>query len=114
MVSRSLTCTRCNKSHPQGPIRRISHWITRDDLYLWRTTTAETSRFFQSETMGGWAPAPRLFSMLVLALIRSSRSASHAHEIVTSGDNRFVFVPDLGTDKLMVYRFNATTGGLTP
>ena len=45
---------------------------------------------------------------------KDRQSAPHAHEIATSADNRFVFVPDLGTDKLMVYRFDAATGGLTP
>jgi len=45
---------------------------------------------------------------------KDRQSAPHAHEIATSNDNRFVLVPDLGTDKLMVYRFNAATGGLAP
>jgi len=45
---------------------------------------------------------------------KDRQSAPHPHEIVSSSDNRFVLVPDLGTDRLMVYRFNAATGGLTP
>ena len=36
----------------------------------------------------------------------------HPHAIVASPDNRFVFVPDLGIDRIMAYRFDAQTGQL--
>ena len=38
----------------------------------------------------------------------------HAHFIQVTNDNRFVLAADLGLDKLLVYRFDATTGSLTP
>jgi len=38
----------------------------------------------------------------------------HPHEAVVSADNRFVFIPDLGLDKVFVYRLDAETGKLTP
>ena len=38
----------------------------------------------------------------------------HPHEVVRSPDNRFLFVPDLGLDKLFSYRLNTNTGKLTP
>ncbi len=38
----------------------------------------------------------------------------HAHSIDVSPDNRFVVVADLGIDKVLVYRFDASTGSLTP
>ena len=38
----------------------------------------------------------------------------HAHEIVATDDNRFVLVPDLGLDKILIYRFDAAKGRLTP
>jgi len=38
----------------------------------------------------------------------------HPHCILVSPDNRFVLVSDLGIDKEMVYRFDASTGSLTP
>ena len=38
----------------------------------------------------------------------------HVHCTVFSKDNRFLFVPDLGIDKVMIYAFNDTTGKLTP
>ena len=38
----------------------------------------------------------------------------HAHFITLSADNRFAIVCDLGLDEVLVYRFNATDGSLTP
>ncbi|MBX3253136.1 MAG: lactonase family protein [Chitinophagaceae bacterium] len=38
----------------------------------------------------------------------------HVHCTILSADNRWLFVPDLGIDKVMIYAFDAATGGLTP
>ena len=38
---------------------------------------------------------------------------AYAHAIVVDPTNRFVLVPDLGVDKLYVYRFDETSGKLT-
>jgi 6-phosphogluconolactonase len=38
----------------------------------------------------------------------------HAHWVGTSPDNRFVFVPDLGMDQVLVYRLDAERADLTP
>src|SRR3954469_353919 len=38
----------------------------------------------------------------------------HAHEAVLSSDDRFLFVPDLGTDQVKIFDFDAKTGALTP
>jgi 6-phosphogluconolactonase len=38
----------------------------------------------------------------------------HAHCVTVDRANRFVFVCDLGLDKVLAYRFNAQTGKLTP
>jgi 6-phosphogluconolactonase len=38
----------------------------------------------------------------------------HAHSINVSPDNRFAIVADLGLDKLLIYRFDAARGTLTP
>jgi 6-phosphogluconolactonase len=37
----------------------------------------------------------------------------HPHEVVLSADNRFLFVPDLGLDKVFVYALDTATGKLT-
>lgn len=39
---------------------------------------------------------------------------SHVHSATISDDNRFVYIADLGTDKLHCYNLNAQTGKLTP
>lgn len=38
----------------------------------------------------------------------------HAHAVVLSPDERFLFVPDLGLDKIMIYKLDAATATLTP
>jgi 6-phosphogluconolactonase len=45
---------------------------------------------------------------------RGRQEAPHAHGIYLDGANRFAFVPDLGLDRLVAYRFDATRGMLTP
>src|SRR6266404_1765981 len=42
------------------------------------------------------------------------QTGPHAHEIVVTNDNRFVLVPDLGLDEVLIYRFDAAKGLLTP
>lgn len=40
------------------------------------------------------------------------QTSPHAHAVVPSPDNRFVLVPDLGTDKVVVYAFDSAKGQL--
>jgi 6-phosphogluconolactonase len=44
----------------------------------------------------------------------SFQSQPHPHSIDVSPDNRYAIVSDLGVDKIFVYRFDATTGVLSP
>jgi 6-phosphogluconolactonase len=39
---------------------------------------------------------------------------AYAHAIVLDPTNRFVLVPDLGVDRLYIYRFDGNSGALTP
>jgi 6-phosphogluconolactonase len=39
---------------------------------------------------------------------------AYAHSILVDPSNRFALVADLGTDKVVVYRFNASDGSLSP
>jgi 6-phosphogluconolactonase len=45
---------------------------------------------------------------------KESQQGPHAHWIETSPDNRFAVVVDLGLDEVLVYRFDAAKGTLTP
>ena len=42
------------------------------------------------------------------------QKAPHAHSVILDPSNKYAFVSDLGIDKIMIYRFNAKTGILTP
>ncbi len=42
------------------------------------------------------------------------QKSPHVHCTYISPDNRWLFVPDLGIDKVMIYGFNATDGKITP
>lgn len=41
------------------------------------------------------------------------QSEAHAHSINLDAAGRFAYVPDLGMDKVMIYRFDSKTGALT-
>jgi 6-phosphogluconolactonase len=43
---------------------------------------------------------------------RARQAGPHPHMIVTSPDNRFALVPDLGLDEIIAYRFDASKGTL--
>jgi 6-phosphogluconolactonase len=45
---------------------------------------------------------------------KERQEGPHAHWIETTPDNRFAVAVDLGLDELLVYRFDARTGSLTP
>ncbi len=47
-------------------------------------------------------------------VVERRQDKPHAHWIGTSPDNRFVFVPDLGMDKVIIYRLDADGADLTP
>ncbi len=45
---------------------------------------------------------------------KSRQEKPHVHCTYISDDNKWLFVSDLGTDKIMVYAFDASNGSLTP
>lgn len=45
---------------------------------------------------------------------KDRQSGPHVHCTFLSTDNKFLFVPDLGIDKVMIYAFDEHTGKLTP
>lgn len=42
------------------------------------------------------------------------QAGPHAHQIVISPDNHFLYVPDLGLDKIRIYKLDASSGKVTP
>ncbi|MES3021519.1 MAG: lactonase family protein [Pseudomonadota bacterium] len=47
-------------------------------------------------------------------VVAGRQDRPHAHWVGFSPDNRFAFVPDLGLDKVMIYKVDLAGGGLTP
>ncbi len=45
---------------------------------------------------------------------KDRQEGPHAHEAVITADNRRVYVPDLGLDKIRIYQLETTPGKLTP
>jgi len=45
---------------------------------------------------------------------KERQDGPHAHWVQVSPDNRFLLVADLGLDEILVYRFNAANGAITP
>ncbi|HEV7620192.1 MAG TPA: lactonase family protein, partial [Flavisolibacter sp.] len=45
---------------------------------------------------------------------KNRQEGPHVHSTVFSPDNKYVFTPDLGIDKVMIYSFNSKTGQLKP
>ncbi len=46
--------------------------------------------------------------------IKGRQDNPHVHCVRLSPDNKWLYVPDLGTDKVMIYAFDEKTGKLTP
>jgi len=44
---------------------------------------------------------------------QARQKGPHAHAVVLSPDNRFLFVPDLGADRVRILRFDPSNGSLT-
>ena len=44
----------------------------------------------------------------------SRQTAPHAHGVAISPNNRFVYISDLGTDRILIYKLNPATAELTP
>jgi 6-phosphogluconolactonase len=45
---------------------------------------------------------------------KARQEGPHAHEAVLSPDNRFLFVPNLGSDQIKIYKFDAAKGTFAP
>ena len=63
---------------------------------------------------GGIAPASTSVTHHGSGPMTARQEAPHAHCIQPDAANRYVFVSDLGIDKLMSYRFDSQNGQLTP
>jgi 6-phosphogluconolactonase len=63
---------------------------------------------------GSLAPAKQVIQHEGSSVNADRQKGPHVHSTVFSPDNKFLFVQDLGIDKIMVYAFNSKTGELKP
>jgi 6-phosphogluconolactonase len=62
---------------------------------------------------GGLEPASAFVQHSGSSVNRQRQEAPHAHGIYLDPADRFAYVPDLGMDKILVYRFDPKKGSLT-
>lgn len=63
---------------------------------------------------GGLEPARQVVQHAGSGPDKNRQAGPHAHSTVLSPDNKYLFVQDLGTDKIMAYQFDKSNGTLTP
>jgi len=63
---------------------------------------------------GSLAPASAFVQHSGSSVDKERQEGPHAHWIGTSPDNRFALAADLGLDEVLIYRFNAAKGTLSP
>jgi 6-phosphogluconolactonase len=63
---------------------------------------------------GSLGPASDFVQHVGSSIDPKRQAGPHAHAVILDPSNAFVFVPDLGLDKLMVYRFDPRRGMLEP
>jgi 6-phosphogluconolactonase len=62
---------------------------------------------------GSLAAASSFIQHTGASVNKSRQEAPHAHGIYLDAANRFAYVPDLGLDRLLIYRFDPDKGSLT-
>ena len=63
---------------------------------------------------GGLEPACEFIQHRGSSVNPRRQGEAHAHSINLNPQNRFAYVPDLGIDRVFIYRFDQDSGGLTP
>lgn len=69
---------------------------------------------FPIQDDGSIGKAASFFEHKDPGILPAQQKATHAHSIVVSSNNRFVYAADLGIDQVLCYRLNPDTAQLTP
>jgi 6-phosphogluconolactonase len=75
--------------------------------------TSGSISVMQTDGNGNFMPSVSLLSHQGSGPDTARQKSPHVHCTYISPDNKYLFVPDLGTDKVMIYNFDAATGRLT-
>lgn len=63
---------------------------------------------------GSLLPAIQTIAHTGKSINKQRQEKAHVHATVISADNKYLLVPDLGMDKIMLYKFDAIKGVLSP
>lgn len=83
-----------------------------DFAYVSNYSEGNLSVFAISEN-GGISEAVDVVQHEGSSVNESRQNSPHVHSIVPSGDGRFIYVSDLGTDQIVIYEVDRTTGELS-
>ena len=73
-----------------------------------------SAALFPVKKDGAIEPAKQVVQHEGTGADKARQAGPHVHSTVLSADNKYLFVQDLGIDKIMVYRFDNINGTLTP
>lgn len=99
-------------SHGKGPC-----YIAIDKSGKWIFTGnygSGTLAVYPVNKDGSIAPATDSIEHIGSSVVSGRQESAHVHATVLSPDNKTLYVPDLGMDKVMMYSFNNKKGKLTP
>jgi len=69
---------------------------------------------FPVDKQGALGASQQLIRHEGSSINKNRQEGPHPHMIMTSPDNKYVIVPDLGADKIFVYKLNSKSGTLKP
>lgn len=87
-------------------VDKTGHWVTAGNY------TGGSLAVFPVLENGGIGAAITTIQHLGTGPNKERQEKAHVHATFFSKDNKYLFVPDLGMDKLMIYSFNENDGSL--
>ncbi len=103
-----------NSASSRGSAPATWPWTTPASSSSLRTMAAAVSPCCRFTTMDLWANPTAFVQHDGSSVNKQRQSGPHAHCVTQSPDGRFLLVEDLGLDEVLVYRFDASKGTLTP
>ena len=88
--------------------------VTRNGRYVLVANYGGTLGVFPAAPDGKLGPPVAVVEHTGSSVNKERQEAAHTHSFVLAVDNRFAMAGDLGTDKVMIYRFDARTGNISP
>ncbi|RAV30383.1 lactonase family protein [Sinomicrobium soli] len=110
--------------NPEKPVP-VGHWSTGAQAPCYVSLDSEGTYVFVANYVGG---VVKMYKRLGDGKLqpsdavqlhgsgpdKSRQEASHAHSAIVSPDDRFLFVPDLGSDKIWCFEIDRSAGKLVP